>query len=137
MPKDLDKNKSLLQTPLLPDGIMFEVTHMGHVTSMKSEDWDLADHETFPHLETGNIMKQNTMGVLIALESRKWLHGVVGSSIAAIMLQLVGLPSLLLPTWLFVTNLEAMVIYAQVLALTIGCHLTSWHKSAGSLSQLL
>ena len=42
---------------------------------------------------------------------------MVGSNIAAIMLQLLGLPSLLLSTRLFVTNLEAMVLYAQVLAL--------------------
>jgi len=41
----------------------------------------------------------------------------VGSNIAAIMLQLLGLWSLLLSTWWFVTNLEAMVLYAQVLAL--------------------
>ena len=41
----------------------------------------------------------------------------MGSSIAAIMLQILGLPSLLLSTRLFVTNLEATVLYAQVLAL--------------------
>ena len=42
---------------------------------------------------------------------------LVGSSVVAIMLQLMELPSLILSTWLFVTNLEAMVLYGQVLAL--------------------
>jgi len=51
VPKDLDETKSLLQTPLLPNGIMFEGTHLGQVPSMKFEDWDLADRENFPHLE--------------------------------------------------------------------------------------
>ena len=37
---------------------------------------------------------------------------MVGSGIAAIILQLLGLPSLLLSTRLFVTNLEATVLYA-------------------------
>jgi len=42
---------------------------------------------------------------------------LVSSSIVAIMLQLLGLPSLILSTRLFVTNLEATVLYAQVLVL--------------------
>jgi len=52
VPKDLDENKSLLQTLLLPDGLKFEGTHVGHVPTMKFEDWDLPDCEKFPHLET-------------------------------------------------------------------------------------
>jgi len=57
VPKDLDETKSLLQTPILPNGIMFEGTHLGHVPSLKFEDWDLADLKNFPHLETRNLMK--------------------------------------------------------------------------------
>ena len=76
VPKDLDKTKSSLQIFLLPDGIVFEGTHLGHVPTMKFEDWDLTDHEKFPHLETGNLMKQNTEGVVTTLEPWKWLCGV-------------------------------------------------------------
>ena len=57
VPKDLDEMKSSLQTPLLPDGIVFEGTHLGCVPTMKLEDWNLADNEKFLHLETGNLMK--------------------------------------------------------------------------------
>lgn len=57
VPKDLEETKSLLQTPLLLDGIMFEGTHLGHMPSMKFKDWDRVDHKKFPHLETGNLMK--------------------------------------------------------------------------------
>ena len=48
--KGLDETKSSLQTLLLPDGIVFERTHLGHVPTMKFEDWDLADSGKFPHL---------------------------------------------------------------------------------------
>lgn len=57
VPKDLDETKISLQTPLLPDDIMFEGTHLGLVLTMKFEDWDLVDHKKFPHLETRNLMK--------------------------------------------------------------------------------
>ena len=55
---------------------MFEGMHLGRVSTMKFEDWGLADHEKFPHLETGNLMKQNTAGVVTTLEPQKWLRGV-------------------------------------------------------------
>ena len=42
---------------------------------------------------------------------------LMSSNIVAIMLQLLGLPSLILSTRSFVTNLEATVLYAQVLVL--------------------
>lgn len=76
VPKDLDDTKRSLQTSLLQDGIIFEGMHLGRVLSMKFEDWDLADHEKFPHLKTKNLMKYNTMGVVTALEPQKWLRGV-------------------------------------------------------------
>ena len=40
--KGLDATKSALQTSLLPDGIMFEGSHLGHVPIMMFEYWDLA-----------------------------------------------------------------------------------------------
>ena len=52
VPKDLDESKSSLQTPILPDDIIFEGTHLGYVPNLKFEDWDLTNHERFPHLET-------------------------------------------------------------------------------------
>ena len=76
VPNNLDETKSSLQTPLLLDGIMFEGTHLGCMLSMKFKDWDLAKHEKFPHLETKNLMKQNTMGVVTALKTQKWLRRV-------------------------------------------------------------
>lgn len=36
--KYLDETKSSLQTPLLPDGIVFEGMHLGRVATMKFED---------------------------------------------------------------------------------------------------
>ena len=43
---------------------------------MKFEDSNLANSEKFPHLETRNLMKQNTKGAVITLEPCKWLCGV-------------------------------------------------------------
>ena len=52
VPKDIDERKSSLQTPLLPDDIIFEGAHVGQVPMLKFEGWDLPDHEKFPHLVT-------------------------------------------------------------------------------------
>lgn len=71
IPKDLDAKKSALQTPLLPDGITFEGLLLGRVPTVKFEDWDLTHSEKFLHLETKNLMKQNTEGPTIMLEPRK------------------------------------------------------------------
>ena len=57
VPKDLDVIKIALKTLLLPEGILVEVSVLGHVPTMKFEYWDLADSEKFPHLETSNLMK--------------------------------------------------------------------------------
>lgn len=48
VPKDLDVNKSALQTSLLPDEILLEYSILGCVPMIKFEDWDLADGENFP-----------------------------------------------------------------------------------------
>ena len=60
IPKDLDATKSSLQTPLLLDDTVFEGMHLGHVPTMKFENWYLTDSEKFPHHETRNLMKRNT-----------------------------------------------------------------------------
>lgn len=52
VPKDLDRNKRSLETPLLPYDIIFKGMHLRRVPNMKFKDWDLADHEKFTHLET-------------------------------------------------------------------------------------
>jgi len=65
--KGPDKTKSSLQTLLLLDSIVFEGTHLGHMPTMNFEYWDLTDREKFPHLETRNLMKQNTEGVVTML----------------------------------------------------------------------
>lgn len=70
MPKDLDENKSSLQTPLLSDDITFKGTHLSWVPNLMFEYWDLANHEKLPHLETMKLMKakKNTTTGVIELE---------------------------------------------------------------------
>lgn len=58
LPKDINESKSSLQTPLLPDDIVFEGLHLGWVLVLKFEDWDLVNHEKFPHLVTEKLMYQ-------------------------------------------------------------------------------
>jgi len=78
VPKDLYESKSSLQTPLLPEDIIFERVHLGWVPSLMFEDQDLADNEKFPHLATAQLMKpeKNTMARVIDLEPHKWLREV-------------------------------------------------------------
>lgn len=76
VPKDLDATKSALQTLLLPSGILFEGSALGCVPTMKFEYWDLVESETFPHLQTKNLMKLSKDGSVTVPELQKWLHGV-------------------------------------------------------------
>ena len=78
VPKDIDKSKSSLQTSLLPDDIVFEGACLGRVPVLKFEDWDLTDHEKFPHLATEKLMHQkiDVIAGMIELEPQKWLRGV-------------------------------------------------------------
>jgi len=43
---------------------------MGQVPSLKFEDWELVDHEKFPHFETRHLIKpkENTFVGVIELE---------------------------------------------------------------------
>ena len=78
MLKDIDESKRSLQTPLLLDDIVLEGPHLGQVLVLKFGDWDLANHEKFPHLATKKLMRQRidvTAGT-IKLEPRTWLRGV-------------------------------------------------------------
>lgn len=78
VPKDIDKSKVALYTPLFLDQIMFEGPHLRCVPILKLEDWDLVDIERFPHLAKNQLMHflfHKTIGVT-ALEPRRWLRGV-------------------------------------------------------------
>jgi len=55
---------------------MFEGRHLGRVLRLKFEDWDLVEHEKFPHFVTGSLMNQNIMGGVTTLEPQKSLCGV-------------------------------------------------------------
>lgn len=50
VPKDIDESETPLQTPLLPDEITFDGSHLAWVPILKHEDWDMTDHEKFLHL---------------------------------------------------------------------------------------
>lgn len=54
--KDIDESKTPLQTPLLPDEIFFNGRCLARVILLKLEDWDLVNHERFPHLAFKNMM---------------------------------------------------------------------------------
>jgi len=77
VPKDIDERKSTLQTPLLPQDIIFEGVHLGRVPVLKFEDWKIADHEKLPHLETAQLMHQrkDALTGIIELELHKWMRG--------------------------------------------------------------
>jgi len=49
IPKDINESKNPMQTPLLPDEITFDGLQLAWVSIFKLEDWDMADHENFPH----------------------------------------------------------------------------------------
>jgi len=53
----LDAIKSTLNTLSLPEGVLFEGAVVVFIPTMKFEDWDLADNEKFPHLETSELME--------------------------------------------------------------------------------
>lgn len=75
VPKDINKRKSSLQTSLLLDDIVFEGSHLGWVPILKFGDWDLVNHEKFPHLAKKQLMcrRIDTLARMIELEPRKWL----------------------------------------------------------------
>jgi len=78
VPKDIDESKISLQTLLLPNDIVFEGAHLGRVPMLNFKDWDLANHEKFPHLVTAQLMhqKEDTLVGIIELEPCKWPRGV-------------------------------------------------------------
>lgn len=67
VPKDLDAIRNTLKTPLLPNGILFEGSILGCMPMMKFEDWDLADNQKFPHLETSQLKKQSKEGLVTVI----------------------------------------------------------------------
>ena len=60
----------------LPKGVLLEGTEFGRIYTLKFEDWDLADTEKFPHLETSELMEQITEGVVTTLQLKEWLQRV-------------------------------------------------------------
>lgn len=78
MPKDIDESKVPLQAPLLPNEIVFEGLRLVWVPLLKLKDWELADHEKFPHLVIQQLMHHiiNTSTRMNALEPRRWLRVV-------------------------------------------------------------
>ena len=50
--KDIDERKTPLQTPLFSYEIVLEGPCLARVPLLKLEDWDLDNHEKFPHLVT-------------------------------------------------------------------------------------
>lgn len=78
VPNDLDSNKFLIHTPLLWGEITFEALNLPRFPLLKIEDWDLVDHEQFPHLVNENYMRRvyyQDSGVT-ELETVEWIHGV-------------------------------------------------------------
>jgi len=70
VPKDIDGCKSSLKTPLLLDDIVSGGPCLGQVPVLKFKDWDLIDHDKFPHLVTEQLMRQliDTTTRMIKLE---------------------------------------------------------------------
>ena len=75
VPKDIDERKTPLQTPMLLDEIVFEGPCLAWVPLLKLEDWDLDDHEKFPHLTAKQLMHRiiDTNSGMTTLEPRRWL----------------------------------------------------------------
>lgn len=53
--KDPNSGKFMVFMPLLPK-VVFECMLLAHISVLKMEDWDLIDHEKFPHLATNKYM---------------------------------------------------------------------------------
>lgn len=68
VPKDLDVVYNILITLSLPEGVSFKGTAIGRIPTMKFEDWDLANTEKFPHLETNKLMEWRKEGDVTTLQ---------------------------------------------------------------------
>lgn len=76
--KDPDSNKFFISMPLLQEQVPFEIPCLARIPLLNVEDWDLVDHERFPHLATTNYMKcayYPDSGVT-ELEIVEWIHRV-------------------------------------------------------------
>lgn len=70
--------KFMISMPLLLKKVVFEGTLLTRIYVLKLEDWDLTDHEKFPHLATNKYMTKiycEETGVT-KLELMKWVRGV-------------------------------------------------------------
>lgn len=64
--------------PLLLEEVVFEGVLLMHILVFKLEDWDLADHEKFPHLATNKYMTKiyNEETGFTRSELMKWVKGI-------------------------------------------------------------
>jgi len=78
VPKNIEKSKVTLYTPLLSDKISFEGPRLAQILMLKLEDWDLTNTEQFPHLVTDQLMHRilHKTTKVTSLEPQKWLKGV-------------------------------------------------------------
>lgn len=81
--KEPDSDKFLIHTPLLPEHIPFEGSRIVHVPLLKREDWDLDDHEKFPHLEIETYMRHVYYldSSVTKLETVEWIGRVENSGL--------------------------------------------------------
>lgn len=76
--KDPDLGKFGVSTPLMLEQVTFKGPRLAYILLLKMEDWDLVDHETFPHLATHKY----TMNIyyyearVIYLEPMQWVHDI-------------------------------------------------------------
>ena len=74
--KDLDKVKSHINTPLLPENVPFEGEMFAKLPALKLEDWDLADCAEFPELALSEYLeKVHYEGAVIKVEPMRWALG--------------------------------------------------------------
>ena len=78
VPKEPYAGQFLLNTLMLPENITFEDSCLVQIPHLKLEDWDLADHKHFPHLDKNTYMKRvfyKESGVIV-LEPVEWISRV-------------------------------------------------------------
>lgn len=78
VPEEPGVGKFLLNMPLLLEGINFEGPCLARIPHLKLEDWDLADHERFPHLAIETYMERiyYKESSVTTLEHVEWIHEV-------------------------------------------------------------
>jgi len=76
VPANLDEVDTILFTPSLPKAVPKEGSMVNHISTMKFEDWDLADTAKFPHLAIDALMEQHVEGMVTTVQPKEWLRKV-------------------------------------------------------------